>query len=612
MRPLLLLALSLPAQAQQIQWGAEQDIWPAIYLDVTPEGFALLEDVARAVLPPTLPIDDMTEGGDVGSGIASLSYAFGVNNLYAGIEIADLTVIPATDEINLALDLRLSVNTPSDPAVLTFDASADVLFGLFSFDVLDEDCAFNLNSTAVPVNGKIHLAIPRFWNPGCEVSPRPPCGEPLLDDDGNIQIDVEFVDINIPVPQVEQEDFNLRSAPGGSCIVDDLLEIADFFGFDVIEDYVMAELEPLIDEQIGTVLDDLEVQAEDIIKQLIIEQQIDALGTTLDVSIYPRDFVVRPEGLRLELAGHFSSGALPHPCVSRFDTGYSLGTIPPADPRYPYIGQTPAGVTPGINVLINDDWLNQATYAIWRAGLLCQEISDGNSPVDLPLPINTTLLGLLAPGVFNDLFPTTAPLVLKTRPEKPPIVSTGGDNDANVLVEELGLDLAAELDGRLTRVAGINLTAEAGLDITFDGASGDLGIAIDFAPEDIGAVVVFNDLKPESSDTIETGFGNVAQQLVGPLLATALGELEFALPAISGLGLTGATIRGAGPMEDFLGLFGTIGPVPYGDGAAGGCDAFDVGGSGCDAGAGGCATPMQGRILPIVVLLALPLLRRRR
>ena len=128
----------------------------------------------------------------------------------------------------------------------------------------------------------------------------------------------------------------------------------------------------------------------------------------------------------------------------------------------------------------------------------------------------------------------------------------------------------------------MDLSTTAGIDVTFDGNTGNLGVDIAFAPEDIAAVVVFNDLATEANSSLESNFNTLAETLIGPLLGDALAGLEFALPAIEGLGLVDAAVDGVGPIEDF-GVFGTIGAVPYGGGAGGGCDS----GAGCDAGCSG-------------------------
>ena len=176
---------------------------------------------------------------------------------------------------------------------------------------------------------------------------------------------------------------------------------------------------------------------------------------------------------------------------------------------------------------------------------------------------------------------------------------------------KLGLDMMAELDGRFTRVVGLDLAAEAGLDLNFNPATGNLGVGVAFDPSLIETVVSFNDLKPEASAQVATGFATIAETIVPPLLEGALGDISFPLPSISGLGLVSADIAAVGPIQDFLGVFGTIGPVPYGD-AASGCDALGLSDtSGCTDGSS-CATATRARGLPFFALLLAAGLRRRK
>ncbi|HMV69788.1 MAG TPA: hypothetical protein PKA64_23310, partial [Myxococcota bacterium] len=557
-------------------WPAGGDIAPATFVDVTPEGFASIEGIAAAVLPPTFPIDPslIEQSDSIDILVGDIDYGFTAENMYLLPTLLDLSVTPVTDALSVHLDMRVSLSAPSDPGVLHIDADGSIL-GIFSFPLVDEDCSFHVDDVPIRLDAVLRLT---------KLADRR--GTLILDANGHIQLDASFESLSFPIPALELEDLHLGNAASGSCAIDDILEFADWIGIDAVE-IIMQELEPTINAQVEQLTADLATTIEETWPQLTIEQSLDLLGAPLDVSAWPEDFYIVDDGLRLELGGRFSSGDAPHPCVSRFDSGFSLATLPISDPRHPGLGATPPGATPGLDALVNDDWLNQATYAVWRAGLLCQEISDGNSPIDLPIPINTSLLSLMAAGQFNELFPTSAPLVLKTRPESPPVASVRGEHAADVTIDKLGVDFVAELDGRLSRVVGLDLAADVGLDLAFDANTGVLGVDVAFDPSDIEAAVSFNDLVPEVNAAVENGFSTIADQLVGPLLDTALGDISFPIPAIQGLGLTSAHIGAIGAshpedptwLPDYLGVYGAIGAVPYGD-PTGGCDSLDLS-SGC-------------------------------
>lgn len=609
---LILLALLDHAGAagcppeMSVCWPANGGIAPATFVDVTEEGFASIEGIATTVLPPTFPIDPslIEQSDSIDILVGDIDYGFSADNLYILPVLNDLTVNPIPDALDVHLDLTVSLNTPADPGVLHIDADGSIL-GIISFPLVDEDCAFHVDNAPIQLDAVLRLK---------PLTDRR--DTPILDDNGHIQLDAEFESVDFPIPDLEFDDLNLDDAPGGSCVVGDILDFADWLGIDAVE-IILDELEPTLRAQVDQLTEDLEVTIEETWAQLTLTQTLDLLGTPLTVNIWPEDFYVVDDGLRLEIGGGFSTGETPHPCVSRFDTGFSLATLPVSDPRHPGLGAIPPGVAPGLAALVNDDFLNQATYAVWRAGLLCQEISDASSPVELPIPINTSLLSLMAQGQFNELFPSPSPLVLKTRPEAPPVVRTDGPHAADVAVDRLGLDFMAELDGRLTRVVGLDLAANVGLDLAFDGNTGNLGVDVDFDPTQIVTTVAFNDLVPDASAAVQSGFVTIADTLMGPLLEDALGDLSFPLPAIQGLGLSSAAITAIGAEHpedpswgpDYLGVYGTVGAVPYGEVSAEGCDSLDLTGGCGDTTS--CSTARPAR-LGLALLGLLVAVRRRR
>jgi len=215
---------------------------------------------------------------------------------------------------------------------------------------------------------------------------------------------------------------------------------------------------------------------------------------------------------------------------------------------------------------------------LWRSGLLCYVVDE-----DLGFPIDTSLLGLLAGDAFNELFPDSKPMVIVTRPKKPPTMNFVSDHDIGIKVDELGLDFMGELDHRMARVLALDLAVDAGVDLNFDGETGQLGIAIDLGSDSITPSVTSNDFAPDSSETIETSFGSVFNGLVGGLLGDALGDFNFSVPGFEGVGLTELQFAAAGPEQDWLGGYAWLGEVSY---ASTGCG--EDGGIGCTDEAGGC------------------------
>jgi hypothetical protein len=585
MRARYLLPLSVFLGAPMLalaDWPAGDLIYPAVYVDILPAAFDTLEDVVLDFVPESVNVPDITDGGEVDVlGFDLVSWEYGVTDINVFLEATNVDIRPATDTIDLNISLQAEIGR--DDQRIRVYADADLL----EFISIGQDCRIYVDPLTINVTGAISLTF---------------------DGMGGVDATVSGLTYEIPL---NEGVFN-----SSGCFLGDVLEavdyvLAEFLGTDGgLLGLILGFVTPVIDDEIQAIIPEIETTIEDGFQLLNISESFDLLGATLAVDIFPTDFYVRPEGLRLQLDGSFSSGQYPHPCVSRYDTGLSRQTIPNIDPRYPLLGEGAPGFTHHLGAMVNDDFANQALYEVWRGGVLCQTISSESSPVELPIPINAGLINLLAAGQFGDLFDESAPAILRTRPEQPPILRTDGPNTANIDINNLGLDLYSVLDGRYTRAVGLNLTANAGLDVGFVPNVGQLEIDIAFAPEDIGAVVVFNDLVPAASAQVATGFSSLAETLVAPLLGDALAGFAFDLPAIEGLGLATASVDGAGPIEDFIGVFGTIGQVPYGSepGAAGGCD--DLTG-GCDAGcsAGGRSA---GTLPGVIVLLGAAGLRRRR
>lgn len=570
------LLTTCPAWAD---WPAGADIKPAVLVDLTPEGFDALESIVYELLPPVINIpnigDSDSEEIDLGLFDFELYYwAYGVEDINVFLDIPNIDVVPGEDELTLQLTAVVEVGRPADPIYVYAEADA------LEFISIGQYCDIYLDPLTITADASIGLELVQG-----------PKGQILDVNFGTLQYDLSF---------------NGDSFNSSGCFLGDFIEavddVLDFFGVNGgLAGLLLDVVDPIIADQLNALLPEFETLLEDAFAQATITQEIDLLGNPLVVSIYPDAFDISPEGLRLELAGSFDGGPA-DPCVSAFDDGLSLQTFR----DYPLIGEGIAGLTHHAGIFANDDFINQAMYAVWRAGLLCQTISSDQSPVDLPLPINTSLLGILAGGAFNDLFPTSSDLIIDTRPVQPPVAVTDGLSAIEIGVEQLGLDFYAELDGRMTRVVGLDLEADAAVDLEFDGKSGLLDVLIDFEPADIGAEVVYNDLKPDANQDVEDGFNGLVQQLVAPLLGDLLGGINFPLPAIEGLGLTDLVVGGAGPGRDFLGIFAQIGTVEYGADGAGCSDTGDGCEGGCSNGSG------PSRVMMIVIPLLVAGLRRRR
>jgi hypothetical protein len=338
-----------------------------------------------------------------------------------------------------------------------------------------------------------------------------------------------------------------------------------------------------LDEQIQGMAPEIEAQIASALAAATLKEELAVGDAVLSVDVYPTDVEVTPDGARVTAAGSFSAD--PHPCVSGGATE-SLAT--PSD--LPEIAEGGSGYD--VAGLVADDFINQAFFALYSGGVLCQTLSGDD--------IDTTLLSLISGETYSELFPESRPMILGIHPTAPPVASVSGGHALDVEVPGLALDMIAELDGRNARIVGFSLDATAGADMSFDGTSGVLAVQPEIS--ELAASVAVNEFAPGEDDALAAAFGQLFDSLAGPILGNVLSGLSFPLPAMDGLGLTALVTAPAGPDDDFLGVYATAGEVAYTN--AGGCSGDGGCGGGC-SGSGALPTGM------LVTGLASFLSRRR-
>lgn len=592
----LLLLLAAPAQADHPP-GTSID--PAVTVDITAQGFESLDAFATSLIPDDLlaiPIPELGQSDSADEDCIDLWfdkicwipwwYGFDIGGFDTDINIDFVNLVPTTDKIVLDAQVTFAISSSGDPGHIDFWAgAADVdLFGL-EFEVLDinESCNVWLEPTPIGFGTALTLIV--------DTSVTPPA----------VEVDVAPIDLSV----------NLEGLEITGCAIDFLDDfvdaVNDFIGIFSLDIYELLTdlITPVLDGFVDDFLVDIEAQLQELVASLVIEETLDLLGTELTLKVAPSEVVIRDEGLRFALAGSVEGSGLPDPCVSRYGitTSKATGSGPPP------IGGAPEGIDHALAAIIDDDIINQALFAAWYEGLLCFELaSGGDLPIDLPIPIDTSLLRILGGAEFEELFPEPAPIILATAPATPPEAVTL-DNGVGIDLRDLGLNLYAGLEHRQVRLVGMDIGADIDVGVPFDATNGVLGVDLDLSSDAFTFEVVFNELKPEASAGIQDGLGGLFDTLVGGLVGGLLGDLSFPLPGIAGLGISDVTVTGAGPGADQLGIFASLGPVDYDngdvltDGCAGGCGEGCAGG-GCSQG-GLPATPL---FLMIPVLVGL---RRR-
>jgi len=539
---------------------------PAAFADTLPPGSVIDEALSARVsedaldslgvlvpqfIPSDIPVDDISESVD----LFICEPGIWMSNIQVDVAFGwvDITTVPG--EIQLAAGLDVSINSPSNP----FGLDLDYCLG-------DTSCPGYVDPFEVVINTSLGLEI-------------------IEDADGNKILDATLGALDYDLGLSPSDDLHL------DCGIQTLEEVLGYLGISIY-DFIFDLAIGTLDDSIGDLTADLEPTIEEAFAAATISEQVEILdGVVLDLELFPSDLIIDDNGLQLIMGG--SADAPASECVASYDPGGSLLTE----------SFTPEPTGDGaIEAALSDEFANQALYALWRSGILCYEIADLQG-----LTLDTSLLGLLAGDAFDELFPESSPIAMVTRPGAPPTAVYDGDNDIGVAVEALGLDIYADLDGRSTRILNLDLALEAGVDLEFDGATGDLGIGINLDADSFAVAVGHNEYAPDAGDDIAGNFAGVFDSLVGPLLDGLLGDsLAFTLPAFEGLGLTSIDVSPAGEYNDWLGLNAYVGLVPY---ESGGCDEEGNCDTGCE---GGCASSSgRSRLAMLFFPIFLALVRRR-
>lgn len=556
-------------------WPAGSTINPGVSVDITKEGFDAVAALIPDLLPPSIPV------GDISDGYAGLfdqcwagGYEYGISNAEVELAVAGASITPGDGRLDIRADLMVSLNDASNP------------FSLYTMlECIEGTCEGYVEPFPVSINTYMMLSV-------------------IDDGSGGRTLDATVGEIIVEYEIDGAEDISL-----GGCAIGDIEEVLNYVGISLY-DLILGLVGGTLDSTIADLAPTLEETIEDAFSSATIEQEL-ALGeSVVTVKLQPSNVEITPASLRLWMEGSFSGDAAT--CIAAYDAGGSNRT----DSELPGPTELPNGVPSDYHagVLVGDDFANAALYSLWRSGLLCYTLDEGG-----PVPLDTSILSLLTDGAFEPLFPEVKPMVLVTRPQKPPEVVYTGENDLGLNVQDLGLDFFAELDGRQARVVSLALDVDAGADLAFNGTTGELEIAVDLDPNKIIPSVEYNEIQASANDAILAQFGGLFQTILDTVVGGLLEDLAFALPSFSGVGLQSLQVSANGADGDWLGVYAWLGPVEYtgGDsscGSCGGCGG-DTGAS-TDTGGGDCSSGLSCAAGPFApwtaVGLAALVARRRR
>lgn len=558
------LGLWWAGQAAAAEYDPGERIEEAISLQVTPAGFDQLESILEGVLPALL-------AEQLGQPLDPIEFiGYTISNAVPLLTVQSINVTPNNGLLKVAVRARLKLNEPNNE--LHFEGN-----------LCDEWGWIGPIDTSIDVN--IALSV-------------------VNNQDGTRGFDTSVttrLDATIDGPSLippNEGDFHL-----GTC--------GNLLGgiVTVFQDVLINSiLQPVIDGALG----DLETTIEDALAAASVVQELDINGAMLSLALEPKRVDIEASGM--ELVYSITADAPQATCVAAVDPEGSSKQ----QTSVPDIAANPAGTQIAAHVL--QDGVNQILYAAFRGGVLCYSV-DENAGLDLPISLDTSLLGVLGGEGFRSIFPTPAPMVIQTRPKVVPTARFTRANDVELHVERLGLDFMAELDGRMARALAMEINTDVGANLTFDGATGSIGVLVDTANLPIDVHVVPDILVAGTEESIATGVEGLAGTLVGSLVDPLLQDAVFPIPSFSGFGITSLEAGPSGAQNEWLTANLGLGLVDYGD-PTGGCGGEgDTGapsdGSGCSSGCdssscdSGCS--MSGPRLAggLVLLLAWALRRRR-
>ncbi|MCB9677025.1 MAG: hypothetical protein H6737_18050 [Alphaproteobacteria bacterium] len=524
MLPLLLA----PALAQS--WPADSTIDDALHLQMTPQGLSAAAAIAQEVVPNDPILIPLINGGTLGAGFPSclIDYGYDVSGGWVEAEVLTASIVPSNGVLTLEADIRIIVNDSFDPMIIELGAAC-----------VEGDCDAWVAPFTVHVTAPVTLSV---------------ANGRLMANIGTVTTSDTLTGSNVNVT---------------SCTAGDIINLVSvvYNPYDLLVDYARDEALALI----PGFVDDFEVEINNALEVAAFSDQIDVLGTVLYVDFAPEAVAVTNGGVDVKIGG--SVFAEQNPCVAAFDPNGSRASSGPV----PGVTTLPASTHVGARV--GADIVDQGLYAIWRGGLLCQNIEGGELG---GFTLDTNLLGLVGGEAFNELFPETKPLTVRTVPRQPPLTNPSTQHDLAVAIDDLEVNFYAELDGRQARALGFTVSPEVGLDVTFSNVFGTL--AIDIAlPSDYNATLSGDPMVPDADQVVENVEG-VVSTLAETAITGALGSsLSFELPTYDSpngpnFGLRDLTITSSN--GGWTTAEAAVGTVTYNN--AQGCDQGCQGSAGCD------------------------------
>ncbi len=523
--------VAAPAQAG-LQFGDPVD--RAAALHITQAGLDHIGDALEGLVPTSFPISDISGEVSCGEGDA-------VPLVY---ELGTLEVLISADDVRIEasegrLDVTLYGTLGSSSSTFYVQGDCSVLTDL------DEACQLELPTTALSAH--LGMAISEW--------------------EGVFDVDVDDISIEISPINNPIADCTLASVIGTLLGQDEA----------AISNLILSFIEPELEGLDVTI----EEAVEDALNSLSFETTLDLGmgGIPMDLALYPSRVEMGDAGVIIGFGAQVDAEGT-HACVDA-----SEGS-PFSDSPWPDFGATAPGssLQYDLGLVMSRDFLDHVLWALWASGSLCIDLED-LAGADL----QTSLLEAFFGDSFVDLFPEATPAVVSVRPSGQPLaIFSEDDPPLAVDIEDLGLNLLAELDGRDARIFRVDVDAEIGVAVEIDSEAVTPVLFLD--PADWTYTESYNDL-------LDEGFSDGFQGLVEMVLSMFLPDDligPITLPDTMGIGVGGVFWI---PTEDdaWHGAYllidsSEVEPLELGGCSGGslGCGEGDTGTTGIDLGELGC------------------------
>jgi hypothetical protein len=478
----VLLALG-PSPAYATPLGEPLD--EAVAVQVTKGGLDRIGEIVSGLVPPAIPVEGSSSQFECSADdLQPLDYSLASMDLLLSVDAVE--VIPSEGRLDIDLFATLSSTQTS----LTVSGDCSVLTDL------EETCSMELPTTAVSFS----------------------LGMYIYEYDGSFQVTEDQVELAISPIGNPLESCTLASA------------IGTMLGQD--ESAISTLLLDAIGDSLTDLGPELALSFEDALNSLNLETELALGDAVVDLALYPSLIDLSESGILIGVGAAVDVDT----SASCVDPGEGSDTV---GIGWPDFAATASGTTlePDIALHLGKDFLDHLLYATWAGGLLCL---DASSLFEGGLTAGT--LGSLLGEDFQELFADDAPVELNIDPLNPPVVGFEHDNPPIYLaIDDLQLDLNAELDHRIVRVLQVGVDADIGLDVGIE--DGVFGAEFIFEDTDASYTEQYSELLPPG---YSQGLGSLMGTMLGGLLPSD-SLPSFTIPSLMGAEIEALTWT---PSED--------------------------------------------------------------